>query len=65
MGSGPACHGHVRAATHERVELTQQYNMFNIYIKQAAGIYGVTHTCGIYQKAIEVLLDEQAWETCL
>lgn len=36
------------------VEPSQQYDMFNIYIKRAAEIYGVTHTRGIYQKAIEV-----------
>lgn len=36
------------------VEPAQQYDMFNIYIKRAAEIYGVTHTRGIYQKAIEV-----------
>ncbi len=34
--------------------------MFNIYIKRAAEIYGVTHTRAIYEKAIEVLIDEQA-----
>ncbi|KAL6054721.1 hypothetical protein STEG23_026559 [Scotinomys teguina] len=39
--------------------------MFNIYIKRAAEIYGVTHTRGIYQKAIEVLSDEHAHEICL
>uniref|UniRef100_G1QJP1 XPA-binding protein 2 n=1 Tax=Nomascus leucogenys TaxID=61853 RepID=G1QJP1_NOMLE len=47
------------------VEPTQQYDMFNIYIKRAAEIYGVTHTRGIYQKAIEVLSDEHAREMCL
>nr|XP_045015301.1 pre-mRNA-splicing factor SYF1-like [Jaculus jaculus] len=47
------------------VEPAQQYDMFNIYIKQAAEIYGVTHTRGIYQKAIEVLSDEHAREMCL
>lgn len=36
------------------VEPAQRYDMFNIYIKRAAEIYGVTHTRGIYQKAIEV-----------
>ena len=36
------------------VEPAQQYDMFNIYIKRAAEIYGVTHTRSIYQKAIEV-----------
>ena len=34
--------------------------MFNLYIKQAAEIFGVTHTREIYEKAIEVLLDDQA-----
>lgn len=38
----------------QAVEPAQQYEMFNIYIKRAAEIYGVTHTRGIYQKAIEV-----------
>ncbi|XP_028635648.1 pre-mRNA-splicing factor SYF1 [Grammomys surdaster] len=47
------------------VEPSQQYDMFNIYIKRAAEIYGVTHTRGIYQKAIEVLSDEHAREMCL
>lgn len=32
----------------------QQHDMFNIYIKRAAELYGVTHTRPIYQKAIEV-----------
>lgn len=36
------------------VEPSQQHEMFNIYIKRAAEIYGVTHTRSIYQKAIEV-----------
>lgn len=40
------------------VEPAQQYDMFNIYIKRAAEIYGVTHTRGIYQKAIEVSAPE-------
>nr|XP_042118778.1 pre-mRNA-splicing factor SYF1-like [Peromyscus maniculatus bairdii] len=39
--------------------------MFNIYIKRAAEIYGVTHTRGIYQKAIKVLSDEHAREMYL
>ncbi len=34
--------------------------MFNIYIKRAAEIYGVTHTRPIYEKALEALKDEQA-----
>lgn len=39
--------------------------MFNIYIKRAAEIYGVTYTRAIYQKAIEVLPDEHARDMCL
>ena len=34
--------------------------MFNIYIKRAAEIYGVTHTRAIYEKALEVLNNEEA-----
>ena len=34
--------------------------MFNIYIKRAAELYGVTHTRPIYEKALEVLPDEHA-----
>ena len=34
--------------------------IFNIYIKRAAEIFGVTHTREIYEKAIEVLDNDQA-----
>ncbi|XP_065715384.1 pre-mRNA-splicing factor SYF1 [Patagioenas fasciata] len=43
----------------------QQSDMFNIYIRRAAELYGVTHTRPIYQKAIEVLGDDAARELCL
>lgn len=43
----------------------EQFEMFNLYIKQAAEIFGVTHTREIYEKAIEVLLDDQAREMCV
>ncbi|XP_058970864.2 pre-mRNA-splicing factor SYF1-like isoform X1 [Pocillopora verrucosa] len=43
----------------------EQFEMFNLYIKQAAEIFGVTHTREIYEKAIEVLPDEQAREMCI
>jgi pre-mRNA-splicing factor SYF1 len=33
--------------------------MFTIYIKRAAELFGVTHTRKIYEKAIEVLPNEQ------
>ncbi|XP_014663513.1 PREDICTED: pre-mRNA-splicing factor SYF1-like [Priapulus caudatus] len=43
----------------------EQYEMFNIYIKKAAELYGVTHTREIYEKAVDVLSDEPAREMCL
>lgn len=39
----------------EAVETEERHHMFNIYIKRAAEIYGVTYTRAIYQKAIEVI----------
>ena len=36
------------------------FQMFNIYIKRAAEIYGVTYTRPIYEKAIELLNHDQA-----
>ena len=39
--------------------------MFNIYVTRAAELYGVTHTRPIYEKAIELLNDDQAREMCL
>lgn len=41
----------------EAVETEERHHMFNIYIKRAAEIYGVTYTRAIYQKAIEVIWD--------
>lgn len=38
----------------QAVETEERHQMFNIYIKRAAEIYGVTYTRAIYQKAIEV-----------
>lgn len=39
--------------------------MFNIYIKKAADIYGVPKTREIYEKAIEVLNEENTREMCI
>lgn len=39
--------------------------MFNIYLKKAAEIYGVTHTRQIYEQAIETLSDNEAKQMCL
>ncbi|CAH1785851.1 unnamed protein product [Owenia fusiformis] len=43
----------------------EQFEMFNIYIKKAAEIYGVTHTRAIYEKAIEVLTEDKSRDMCL
>ncbi|NXH40474.1 SYF1 factor, partial [Dicaeum eximium] len=43
----------------------QQSDMFHIYIRRAAELFGVTHTRPIYQRAIEVLGDDAARELCL
>ncbi|XP_052787849.1 pre-mRNA-splicing factor SYF1-like [Mya arenaria] len=42
----------------------EQNEMFNVYIKRAAELYGVTYTRPIYEKAIETLNNEQAREMC-
>ncbi|KAM3964811.1 pre-mRNA-splicing factor SYF1 fand [Aphomia sociella] len=42
----------------------QMFEMFNIYIKKAAEIYGVPKTRQIYEKAIETLPEEKAREMC-
>lgn len=39
--------------------------VFNIYIKRVAEVYGVTHTRPIYEKAIEVLAEDKARDMCL
>ncbi|RVE48793.1 hypothetical protein evm_006567 [Chilo suppressalis] len=43
----------------------QMFEMFNIYIKKAAEIYGVPKTRQIYEKAIETLPEEKAREMCI
>ena len=43
----------------------EMFEMFNIYIKKAAEIYGVPKTRQIYEKAIETLPDEKAREMCV
>lgn len=39
--------------------------MFNIYIKKAAEIYGVTQTRSIYEKSIEMLAEDQSRQMCI
>ncbi|XP_072936956.1 pre-mRNA-splicing factor syf1 homolog [Epargyreus clarus] len=43
----------------------EMFEMFNIYIKKAADIYGVPKTRQIYEKAIETLSEEKAREMCV
>ncbi|XP_064458638.1 pre-mRNA-splicing factor syf1 homolog [Ornithodoros turicata] len=43
----------------------EQFEMFNVYIRKAAEIYGLTHTRQIYEQAIEVLQDDKARDMCL
>ncbi|XP_026463495.1 pre-mRNA-splicing factor SYF1-like [Ctenocephalides felis] len=42
----------------------EMFQMFNIYIKKAAEIYGVPKTRQIYEKAIELLPEDKAREMC-
>merc|ERR1712150_244593 len=39
--------------------------MFNVYIRRAAELYGVTHTRPIYEKAVEVLPGEHSKDFCM
>lgn len=43
----------------------EMFEVFNIYIKRAAEIYGVPKTRQIYEKAIEVLPEDKTREMCL
>lgn len=47
------------------VQPEERYEMFNVYLKRAAEIYGVTYTREIYEKAIETLDAQQAINMCL
>lgn len=47
------------------VPANERFDMYNMYIKKASEIYGVTKTRHIYERAIEELPDHQAREMCL
>lgn len=51
--------------TYTVIEVCCCFQLFNIYIKKAAEIYGVPKTRQIYEKAVEVLAEENAREMCL
>ena len=47
------------------VEKSEKMAIFNIYLKKAAEIYGVTRTREIYEKSIELLDELEASEMCI
>merc|ERR1719481_878709 len=47
------------------VEMTEQGEVYNIYLRKAAEIYGVTRTRQIYEKAIETLKEAEARDMCV
>lgn len=47
------------------VEEKDMFEMFNLYIKKAAEIYGIPRTRPIYEKAIEMLPEAKAREMCV
>ena len=49
----------------EAVLPEERYEVYNIYIKQVASMKGVTATREIFEKAIDVLPDEQVKEICI
>jgi pre-mRNA-splicing factor SYF1 len=64
-------HGMARhaMAVYERatsaVPQEEMFEVFNIYIKRAAEIYGIPKTRQIYEKAIEVLPEDKTREMCI
>lgn len=47
------------------VQESDMFDMFNLYIKKAAEIYGIPRTRTIYEKAIEMLPEQKAREMCV
>jgi len=45
--------------------MTEQGEVYNIYLRKAAEIYGVTRTRQIYEKAIETLKEGEARDMCV
>lgn len=59
---------HVMSVYERAVSSVQEidmFDMFNLYIKKAAEIYGIPRTRPIYEKAIEMLTDSKAREMCV
>ncbi|KRX92669.1 Pre-mRNA-splicing factor SYF1 [Trichinella pseudospiralis] len=49
----------------DSVPRDEMINIFNVYIKKATELFGVTSTRAIYEKAIEVLPEKDARSMCL
>ena len=47
------------------VDKKEQAEVYNIYLRKAAEIYGVTRTRQIYEKAIEILSEAESRPMCL
>lgn len=47
------------------VQETDMFDLFNLYIKKAAEIYGIPRTRPIYEKAIEMLPESKSREMCV
>ncbi|OTF82327.1 pre-mRNA-splicing factor SYF1-like protein, partial [Euroglyphus maynei] len=49
----------------KKVPPSERMEVFNIFVRKVAEMFGVTHTRSIYEKAIEMLPDAEAREMCL
>ncbi|XP_027201057.2 pre-mRNA-splicing factor SYF1 fand [Dermatophagoides pteronyssinus] len=49
----------------KKVPSNERMEVFNIFIRKVAEMFGVTHTRSIYEKAIDMLPDSEAREMCL
>merc|ERR1712112_247662 len=49
----------------QKVDAKEQAEVYNIYLRKAAEIYGVTRTRQIYEKAIEILVEAESRQMCL
>ena len=48
-----------------KVDAKEQAEVYNIYLRKAAEIYGVTRTRQIYEKAIETLKEADSRDMCI
>ena len=48
-----------------QVDSKEQAEVYNIYLRKAAEIYGVTRTRQIYETAIETLKESESRDMCI